>query len=174
MLFNNIDIFGNPSHMVMDPVHGGIEFFRHERSIIDHYNFQRLRNIKQNDILHLVFPGANHSRFEHSIGAMHVAGRLFQSMLRNYFTENQLEEAFVLSDLKINSIQYCYACLRAASLLHDTGHFPFSHQFETSEFGNSILHDKGIIKSFQDMYGLLAQIIFCPRLKTSQLLQKMS
>ncbi|MDA8412775.1 MAG: HD domain-containing protein [Desulfobacteraceae bacterium] len=155
MIFNNIDIFGNPSHMVMDPVHGGIEFFSHERAIIDHPNFQRLRHIKQNDVLHLVFPGANHSRFEHSIGTMHVAGRIFKSMLRNYFTEKKLEEKIVLNEDITASIQYCYACLRAAALLHDTGHFPFSHQFEASPFGKSILHDKDVTTNLQSRFGHL-------------------
>lgn len=155
MLFNNIDIFGNPSHMVMDPVHGGIKFFSHERAIIDHAHFQRLRQIKQNDVLHLVFPGANHSRFEHSIGTMHVAGKIFQSMLRNYFTEKKLEEKFVLNEKITESIQYCYACLRAAALLHDVGHFPFSHQFEESPFGEKVLHDKDVTNSLQLKYGHL-------------------
>lgn len=155
MLFNNMDIFGNPSHMVMDPVHGGIEFFSHERSIIDHPNFQRMRHIKQNDVLHLVFPGANHSRFEHSIGTMHIAGRIFQSMLTNYFNDKGRDVNIRLNNEINKAVQYCYACLRTAALLHDTGHFPFSHQFESSPLGKKILEDRDVTDDMRTQNGRL-------------------
>lgn len=151
MLLNDIDMFGTPTHMVMDPVHGGIEFFSHECKIINHPNFQRLRSIKQNDILYLVFPGANHSRFEHSIGTMHVAGRLFRAMLRNYFASNRQKAPIVPGSSCVHAIQYCYACIRIAALLHDTGHFPFSHQFESSDLGKVILADVKTIEKFNEV-----------------------
>lgn len=137
----------------MDPVHGGINFFSHEKKIIDHKNFQRLRHIKQNDVLFLVFPGATHTRLEHSIGTMDVAGRIFQAMLRNYFSEKHIIEEFVFEKDTIGAIQYCYACLRAAALLHDTGHFPFSHQFESSEAGSLLLSNMDVVQYVSQLSG---------------------
>ena len=74
------DLLGAYDKLIMDPVHGGIPLYRHEIQVIDHPLFQRLRNICQNDILSLVFPGATHSRFLHSVGVMHVGTRMFRSM----------------------------------------------------------------------------------------------
>jgi len=143
MLLNTSELFGTPSYLVMDPVHGGIPFFTHEKKIMDHILFQRLRHIKQNDILHYVFPGATHSRLEHSLGTMNVASEIFKSMIRNYLTNRREAE---MTDSQINAIQYFYGCLRIASLLHDVGHMPFSHQFEESDAGKTLLADKDIIK----------------------------
>jgi len=56
------DLLGAYDKLIMDPVHGGIPLYRHEIKVIDHPLFQRLRNICQNDILSLVFPGATHWR----------------------------------------------------------------------------------------------------------------
>ena len=64
------DLLGAYDKLIMDPVHGGIPLYRHEIQVIDHPLFQRLRNICQNDILSLVFPGATHSRFLHSVGCL--------------------------------------------------------------------------------------------------------
>lgn len=52
-----VDLLGGHEKLIMDPVHGGIALFSHETKVIDHPLFQRLRNICQNDILSLVFPG---------------------------------------------------------------------------------------------------------------------
>jgi HD superfamily phosphohydrolase len=84
MLLNSTEIFGIPTLLVMDPIHGGISFFSHEKQIIDHPLFQRLRHIKQTDVLNFVFPGATHSRFEHCLGTMYVAGKIFRKMISNY------------------------------------------------------------------------------------------
>ena len=59
---------------IADPIHKFIRFTDLERKIIDSSVFQRLRRIKQLAGAHLVYPGAQHSRFEHSLGTMHVAG----------------------------------------------------------------------------------------------------
>jgi HD superfamily phosphohydrolase len=128
----------------MDPVHGGIPYFSHEKQLLDHPLFQRLRHIKQNDILHFVFPGATHSRFEHCIGTMYVAGRIFKNMIRNYLTNRK---QLFLSKEQVDAIQYCYGCLRMAALLHDLGHMPFSHLFEESKSGELLLSDSEIIKT---------------------------
>jgi len=147
MLINSPELFGIPNHMIMDPVHGGIQFFEHERRVISHPLFQRLRHIRQNDVLQFVFPGAVHSRFEHSIGAMHIAGRLFKSMIRGYIKDKSIKE---LNKEQIDAIQYCYGCLRLAALLHDVGHMPFSHQFEVASDEIGLFDEEGVRDLFND------------------------
>jgi uncharacterized protein len=98
---------------ITDPIHKFIRFTELEKNIIDSNVFQRLRRIKQLAGAHLVYPAAQHSRFEHSLGTMHVAGLAG-------------EHLFSMGVIDKESIQE----LRVASLLHDIGHGPFSHLFE--------------------------------------------
>ena len=98
---------------IADPIHKFIRFTDLEKKIIDSSVFQRLRRIKQLAGAHLVYPSAQHSRFEHSLGTMHVAGLAGDHL-------------FSLGVIDKESIQE----LRVASLLHDIGHGPFSHLFE--------------------------------------------
>jgi uncharacterized protein len=94
-----------PFH-VRDPIHGFIELRRHERDALDTGCMQRLRGIKQLALTHLVYPGTQHTRFEHSLGVCHIAARLARQIDLN---ERETE------------------LVRAAALLHDVGHGPFSH-----------------------------------------------
>tara|TARA_R110001592_G_scaffold341474_1_gene630546 strand:- start:18014 stop:19447 length:1434 start_codon:yes stop_codon:yes gene_type:complete len=112
----------------MDPVHGGIPLLNHEVAIIDHPLFQRLRYICQNDILSLVFPGATHSRFLHSIGVMHVGGRMFRAMVENSLKHKPEVKKEITTDT-LNAISFFNQLVRNACLLHDVGHSSFSHQF---------------------------------------------
>ncbi|MDW0257603.1 MAG: HD domain-containing protein [Nitrososphaeraceae archaeon] len=98
---------------ITDPIHKFIRFTELEKKIIDSNVFQRLRRITQLAGAHLVYPAAQHSRFEHSLGTMHVAGLAG-------------EHLFSIGVIDKESIQE----LRVASLLHDIGHGPFSHLFE--------------------------------------------
>jgi len=148
MLLKNNTLFGLPTQMVMDPVHGGIHFFSHEQLVIDHPLFQRLRFILQNDILNLVFPGSQHTRFQHSIGTMHLAGKFLQSLVKSYLIQFKKQE--YLSSELVGSINYLHGCLRLAALLHDTGHAPFSHQFEHSEQISSLLNNELFIDLWKD------------------------
>ena len=111
----------------MDPVHGGIPLQKHEVAIVDHPLFQRLRFICQNDILSLVFPGATHSRFLHSVGAMHVAGRMFMALVENCLKQGNSNSGIATETLE--AISYMHRLVRIACLLHDSGHSSFSHQF---------------------------------------------
>jgi HD superfamily phosphohydrolase len=124
------EMFGYPSSIIMDPIHEGIPLYTHERTCIDHPLFQRLRWIVQNDVTSFVFPGATHTRFQHSIGAMHVAGRLFQNIVQQHLSEKSQRDQLDLMSQDRGSINYLLYCLRLAALMHDTGHFPFSHQLE--------------------------------------------
>lgn len=126
------DLLGAYDKIIMDPVHGGIPLYRHEIQVIDHPLFQRLRNICQNDILSLVFPGATHSRFLHSVGVMHVGGRMFRAMIDAYLRERQLSEQVDLTLSQLDAIDYLAKTIRLGCLLHDSGHSSFSHQFTQS------------------------------------------
>ena len=121
---------------ITDPIHKYIPITDLEKKIIDTEFFQRLRKIRQLAGAHLVYPSAQHTRFEHSIGAMHLAGLAAESLLnKGYITCKEDVES-----------------LRIAALLHDIGHGPFSHLFEEvlrEKESNKINHEiigKRIIK----------------------------
>jgi len=98
---------------IIDPIHDFVRVYGNELKIIDTPIFQRLRRIRQLSGAHLIYPGAQHTRFEHSLGVMHIASMAGQA----------LAEKGVVS---FDDIQN----LRLAGLLHDIGHGPFSHLFE--------------------------------------------
>jgi HD superfamily phosphohydrolase len=99
---------------ITDPVHRYISFSEVEKEVIDTGVFQRLRRIRQLAGAHLVYPSAQHSRFEHSLGTMHVAG---------YAGETLVAKGYLDDEDQVRK-------LRLAALLHDIGHGPFSHLFE--------------------------------------------
>ncbi len=98
---------------IVDPIHDFIRVHDTELKIIDSPIFQRLRRIRQLSGAHLTYPSAQHSRFEHSLGVMHIAGQAALALKEKGF-------------LKTDQIQE----IRLAALLHDVGHGPFSHLFE--------------------------------------------
>jgi HD superfamily phosphohydrolase len=111
---------GNWPKVFRDPIHNLIAFEntpcdRLLLDLIDSREVQRLRRIKQLGLAELVFPGANHSRFAHSLGVLHTARLFLDQLQRSVGRPYPVEQrAFVL----------------AAALLHDIGHGPFSHPFE--------------------------------------------
>ncbi len=88
-----------------------------ERAVIDTLAVQRLRNVRQLGFADLAFPGATHSRYSHSLGAMHVAGRLADAVLAR---------ASLDASARAELTQY----VRLGALLHDVGHAPLSHTSE--------------------------------------------
>lgn len=103
---------------IYDPLYGLIEFNDIETLVLDTPLFQRLRYIKQLGLAHYVYPSVNHSRFSHSIGVFYITNKIGgilqkqnEDLLSNYYLKN----------------------LRMAALLHDIGHFPFSHVLEFNE-----------------------------------------
>lgn len=116
---------------------------RHEVDIIDHPLFQRLRFICQNDILSLVFPGATHSRFLHSIGAMHVGGRMFMALIENCLKRRNLSAEQTVDGDTLEAISYFNRLVRCACLLHDSGHCSFSHQFSRTRAIQQLLAKEG-------------------------------
>lgn len=101
---------------IRDPVHGSIAINDVEIEILEHPFFQRLRNIKQLGFSEYVFPGATHTRYLHSIGVMHVATLVFNSLFK---------------DQSHKDIKRLKQSLRLACLLHDIGHAPLSHSTES-------------------------------------------
>lgn len=97
---------------IRDPIYGFIIPSKKELKIIDTPLFQRLRRIKQLALAYLVYPGALHTRFDHSLGVYHVASKIADQLLPG--RENEENRAIV----------------RYAALLHDVGHGPFSHVSE--------------------------------------------
>lgn len=108
--------------IIIDPVHGDIGLSELEISLIDTPTFQRLRKLKQLGFASTVYPNASHSRFAHSLGVLHVTSRIIQVFQRN----GQLK-----SDEDVEK-------LRIAALLHDIGHYPYSHLMEMIDWDSYI------------------------------------
>jgi HD superfamily phosphohydrolase len=111
----------NPMKFIKDPVHGYVEVEGPLLPVLDSPPVQRLRHVKQLGFSCLVYPGANHTRFEHSLGTMHLATILARHLLLD------------TADVRL---------IAAAGLLHDIGHGPFSHTSEAflSEFAGHDHH----------------------------------
>ncbi|UCE90832.1 MAG: HD domain-containing protein [Methanobacteriota archaeon] len=101
--------------IIRDSVHGSVRFEAPFLSLIEANELQRLHSVNQLGLANLVYPGANHTRLEHSLGTFAVAGRMATSLRLE-----QREDVLV----------------RCAAILHDIGHLPFSHTFET------VLHEQ--------------------------------
>jgi HD superfamily phosphohydrolase len=159
-----------------DPVHGSVAFdWKDDRAIIeliDAREFQRLRRIRQLGAASFVFPGAEHSRFTHSIGAAFLAKRLFDHLARL--------ELYSVDATPLRPV------VLAAALLHDIGHGPYSHLFE-GVFGKHherwgaeiieesgadvrrILEEHGLFDGVRDLYARKLQPPFTFELISSQL-----
>ncbi len=98
---------------IKDPVHGYVYITEHEKTLIDTYPMQRLRRLRQLAGSEYVYPGANHTRFEHCLGVMFLAGQV-------------LENPNISRIVSDEEVSMC----RISALLHDCGHGPFSHVFE--------------------------------------------
>jgi len=118
-----------PTELVRCPVHGFIHYSENEKEIIDHPVFQRLRNIRQLALTYYLYPGAMHSRFEHSLGVMEMATRSFESIsLKN--KKLIVGELSQIPELKRGTWERARQTLRMFALLHDVGHPAFSHAAE--------------------------------------------
>lgn len=107
--------------ILREPVHGDIELSNEEMRLLDTPEFQRLRGVKQLGFAYLVFPGATHTRFEHSIGTLHMCEQLLQAADKN-------AAKFPSVCLRISAEER--RILRIAALLHDVTHIPFGHNIE--------------------------------------------
>ncbi len=107
--FGMIDNMAEKKKFIRDSVYGDISLNKFEERIMDMPQFQRLRRIKQLGLINLIYPGATHTRFEHSVGTMYLGSKLATEL-----------------DLADDDIEL----IRASALLHDVGHGPFSHVSE--------------------------------------------
>ncbi len=114
----------NSCHVIKDPVHGAMQFtgteYRWIKPLIDSPGLQRLRHIKQMGMTDYIFPGAVHTRFNHSLGCCYIAC--------------QIAHRIGLSDEERQTVML-------AGLLHDIGHGPFSHAFEDLFYQRLIRHE---------------------------------
>lgn len=130
----------NKKKIVNDPIYGFVRIPDElHYDIIEHPYFQRLRRIKQVSLTNFVYPGANHTRFAHSLGAMHLMRRAIQllSDKGHRISKEELEAASL------------------AILLHDSGHGPFSHTLENS-IVEGITHEELSLKmmeKFNELHG---------------------
>ena len=126
--FDNYRIF-------RDPIHGFIKVYDAERDIINTPAFQRLRRIKQLGLTCLVYHGAEHTRFAHSLGVMELATRVFE------ITVSKDSRRDKVLRWKEEEIERNKVLLRLVALLHDIGHGPFSHPSEEL-FPNGLDHEQ--------------------------------
>ena len=124
-------------HEFLDPIHGFIHLSSDERQVIDSPPFQRLRHIHQLGLTYLVYPGATHRRFEHSLGVMELAGRVFDRITDHRNLSDDIRAALPPLD---DQPEYWRQTLRMAALCHDLGHPPFSHATEAL-FPDNVNHE---------------------------------
>lgn len=115
-----------------DPVHNFIEVENGLIPVVDSAPFQRLRSIHQLAMTYMVYPGASHTRFEHSIGVMHIARRIFETITRPDNVRESPDVEELLPELREHAeiLVTDRTTLMIAALLHDVGHLPFSHAAE--------------------------------------------
>jgi uncharacterized protein len=148
-----------PRHRIRCPIHGFIHFSVNERRVIDHPLFRRLRYIRQLALTELIYPGATHSRFEHSLGVMEVASRAFDRLAER--RGDLMEDTFKQVDgLQEKPLAVARQSLRLAALLHDVGHTSFSHAAEAVLLAEEQGHEamgRGIVRERDLLGGLLEE-----------------
>ena len=117
------------THEIRDAIHVFIRLDTDERSVVDSSAVQRLRHVQQLALTNLVYPGATHKRFEHSLGVMELAGRVFDVLTRKELSE-KIKKSFPVDFRDEGTCKYWRRVVRLAALCHDTGHLPFSHAAE--------------------------------------------
>ena len=130
------DLFSNPPYppansvakkqysVIRDPVHGDVYLTHEELRLLDTPEMQRLRGIKQLGTTYLVFPGALHTRFDHSIGTVHCVQQLIDSVNLSFSLDPAASLAIGEEETRV---------IRIAALLHDVTHIPFGHNIEDQD-----------------------------------------
>ncbi len=127
--------------VIRDPVHGDVHLSHEEMRVLDTPEMQRLRGVKQLGTAFLVFPGALHTRFDHSIGSLYMAQAVIDAVNRNFELDPAASVAIGDEEARV---------IRIAALVHDVTHVPFGHSIEDQDgiFGR---HD--LPHRFQGMLG---------------------
>jgi len=127
------------THEFRDPIHTFISVRTDERKVIDSRPFQRLRHIHQLALSYLVYPGATHKRFEHSLGVMELASKIFDIVTDSqHIYHNSVRD--IIPDP--SELTYWKSVLRMAALCHDIGHLPFSHAAEKELLPKDYDHER--------------------------------
>lgn len=116
-------------HEVRDAIHVFVRLDSQERRVVDSRSFQRLRDVHQLALTYLVYPGATHRRFEHALGVMELAGRVFDVVTRSEALTDEIKN-LAPEILREDERRYWRRVIRMAALCHDIGHLPFSHAAE--------------------------------------------
>ncbi len=125
-----------PSKTITDPVHGDIYINEIERMIVDSVPIQRLRRVRQLGSTHLVYPGATHTRFSHTLGALRAAQDLLDAVLEQRHAPKPAKDLFTgweenLSENELDKhIAEAIVLARLGALLHDMCHVPYGHSVE--------------------------------------------
>ncbi len=122
--------------VITDPIHGEVYITELERLVLDSSALQRLRRVRQLATTHLVYPGATHSRFAHSLGALRVAQDLMDVVLSHRHGNNPTRDLFDQWDVDDADVPFekrvaeATILARLGALLHDLGHVPYGHSVE--------------------------------------------
>lgn len=134
---------GIPGKVFHDCVHGSMWLHPLCVKLVDTLEFQRLRNIKQLGLAYLVYPGAGHNRFEHSLGVCYLASRMLEALEQN--STNTANERLVTEEEAL--------CVQIAGLCHDLGHGPFSHTWErfVNDYDPTWKHENSTLEIFDEL-----------------------
>lgn len=124
---------------IRDPLHVFVRLDEQEQAALNSPPFQRLRSIHQLSLTYLVYPGATHRRFEHSLGVMELATRIFDVVTNPDNVMNDAAREVIPRDS--NQFGYWQRVLRLAALFHDVGHLPFSHAAEDELLPDDVDHE---------------------------------
>jgi uncharacterized protein len=145
------------THEFRDPIHDFISVSNDERRVIDSKPVQRLRHVHQLAMSYLVYPGATHRRFEHSLGVMELAGQVFDVVTHRENITDQIRE-LVPELSEPDNFPYWRKILRMAALCHDIGHLPFSHAAEHQLLpaGHETLTNELLLNEMHDVWEAMA------------------
>jgi uncharacterized protein len=146
-------------HEIRDPIHTFIRLTSDEREVLRAAPLQRLRYIHQLATTYLVYPGATHRRFEHSLGVMEVATRIFDRIIQAE-RDSPVCGAALTGIRDDTVVGYWRNVLRMAALCHDIGHLPFSHAAEGDLLPEGVDHEtitRALIES-EPLSSLLAGV----------------
>ncbi|HEX2070741.1 MAG TPA: HD domain-containing protein [Thermoleophilaceae bacterium] len=127
-----------PAKVITDPIHGDVQLTELERLLVDSPSFQRLRRVRQLGTTHLVYPGATHSRFSHSLGSLVAAQLLLDIVLEQSDGLRAQDDLFAQWEedernggpRRDQRVAEAVVLTRLGALLHDLGHVPFGHSVE--------------------------------------------
>jgi HD superfamily phosphohydrolase len=150
-------------HEFRDPIHNFIHVTTEERKVIDSLAFQRLRHIHQLATTYLIYPSATHKRFEHSLGVMELAGRVFDIVTDEESIRHELVREFIPHRSEREGWK---RIVRISALLHDIGHLPFSHAAEKELLPKDYSHERLTIELIErsELTKILESLRLTPKL----------